>query len=241
LNRYTDMTKLHPDTDWLTDYAAGTLSDAHALCVAAHLEHCEQCRAEVERLASVGGVFFNALETENVTSGKDEAPVEFDESLIEQALSRLDSEHLTPAPLELADTTETAQLEKLPSAFRVLAPQGLDALSWKSFGKNLSVADIGQVDEKREVALHRLEPGGAVAHHDHRGREITVVLTGSFSDRNGQYYPGDFIVKEPGEQHRPMASDNSACVCLSVTDAPVKFTGMLTRLLNPVIAYRHPR
>ena len=123
----------------------------------------------------------------------------------------------------------------------MLAPNGLDALKWKSFGKNLSIVDIDRVDEKREVALHRLAPGGAVAHHDHHGREITVVLTGSFSDRDGQYYPGDFIVKEPGEQHKPMASENSACVCLSVTDAPVKFTGMLTRLLNPVVAYRHPR
>ena len=190
-------------------------------------------------MASVGGAFFNALASStNVADTQHDYQI--DDALIEKTLNQLSTEPQTPASSSTEPTAENKQ-PRLPAAFRTLAPDGLENLNWKTFGKNLRVADIERIDDKREVALQRLEPGSAVAHHDHRGREITVVLTGSFSDSNGQYYPGDFIVKEPGEQHRPTASENTPCVCLSVTDAPVRFTGMLTRLLNPVIAYRHPR
>ncbi len=239
------MTHLHPDTDWLTDYAAGSLDDAHALCVATHLEHCPVCRADVKRLASIGGAMFNTLATTETLTAPDtdnKHDYQIDELLIEKTLNQL-STKTQPTPSDTSGLEPTAGNEnmRLPAAFRKLAPNGLESLNWKSFGKNLHVADLQRIDDRREVALQKLEPGSAVAHHDHRGREITVVLTGSFSDSNGQYYPGDFIVKEPGEKHRPTASENTPCVCLSVTDAPVRFTGMLTRLLNPVIAYRHPR
>jgi len=241
------MTHLHPDTDFLTDYAAGSLADSHALCVAAHLEHCPNCASEVEKLTSVGGAMFSTLAIQSSDASQTEE-FRIDDALIEETLEKaVGSENQTSAdnvqntqlPASAAPVTDSHA--GLPVAFRTLAPGGLENLAWKTFGKNLSVADIDKIDDKREVALHRLEPGAAVAHHDHRGREITVVLSGSFSDRNGQYYPGDFIVKEPGEQHQPTATENTPCVCLSVTDAPVRFTGMLTRLLNPVLAYRHPR
>ncbi|MEM7258898.1 MAG: cupin domain-containing protein, partial [Pseudomonadota bacterium] len=68
---------------------------------------------------------------------------------------------------------------------------------------------------------------------------ITVVLCGSFSDQDGVYKAGDFIVRQPGETHRPMVTEDEECICLSVCDAPVKFTGVFTRLLNPLVAYQH--
>lgn len=235
------MTQLHPESDWLTDYAAGSLDDSHALCVSAHLQHCPTCRAEVEKLASVGGALLEANNGLNDADNTSAREIKIEDEQIEQTLAML-----PPMEQPASDNTETSERTTadgvaLPRAINTLAPDGLEGLPWKRFGKNLSVADIAKVDDKREVALHRLEPGAAVAHHDHSGREITVVLTGSFSDRNGQYYPGDFIVREPGEQHQPTASENTSCVCLSVTDAPVRFTGMLTRLFNPILAYRHPR
>ena len=241
------MTQLHPDSDWLTDYAAGSLDDSHALCVSAHLQHCSTCRAEVEQLARVGGALLDAAspENDNATERKDNAAnnvaesCAIDDDQVEQTLAMLPP--MERPEQDSAEGTPVESSASLPRAIKTLAPAGLESLPWKRFGKNLSIADIAKVDDKREVALHRLEPGAAVAHHDHSGREITVVLTGSFSDRNGQYYPGDFIVREPGEQHQPTASENTSCVCLSVTEAPVRFTGPLTRLFNPILAYRHPR
>ncbi len=192
-------------------------------------------------MATVGAALFESLAAGDSEQGSANEGYQIDDALIEQALAKLSTEQQQTPAKPATPGAKGKTHDGLPAAFRTLAPDGLENLNWKRFGKNLSIADIEKVDDKREVALQRLEPGAAVAHHDHRGREITVVLTGSFSDRNGQYYPGDFIVKEPGEQHRPTASENTSCVCLSVTEAPVKFTGRLTRLLNPVLAMRHPR
>ena len=87
-----------------------------------------------------------------------------------------------------------------------------------------------------EVALHRIDAGGKAPEHDHRGREITVVLTGSFSDEDGVYQPGDFLVREPGDTHRPFAARNEDCICLSVLEAPIKLTG-IKRILNPFLSF----
>jgi len=246
------MKNLHPDTEWLAEYAAGSLADSQALCVLAHLHHCSSCTAQVKELASVGGAMFDSLANSDSLANRDKAEARepeakylIDESLIERTLSEISSEAFAdkqpkniPAEKPVA---AAGNFKKLPYAFRKIAPEGLDNLKWKKFGSKLSIANIDNLDENRDVALHRLEPGATVGHHDHGGLEITVVLTGSFSDLNGQYHPGDFIVKQPGDQHRPTASENSACVCLSVTDAPVRFTGKLTRLLNPVMAFRHSK
>lgn len=105
---------------------------------------------------------------------------------------------------------------------------------WERMNRSLSIGRIKLDDPNREVALHKLEPGGRVGNHDHKGKEITVVLVGSFSDQDGLYLPGDFLVREPGEAHQPVASIDASCVCLSVLEAPVKFTGF-SRLINPFL------
>jgi len=61
-------------------------------------------------------------------------------------------------------------------------------------------------------------------------------LTGSFSDEEGVYHPGDFLVKEPGNIHRPFAARNQECICLSVLEAPIRLTGM-KRVLNPFLSF----
>ncbi len=122
-----------------------------------------------------------------------------------------------------------------PQCLNKLLPEGTAGLEWKKLSTSLSVARLGIGDTEREVALHKIKAGGGVANHDHKGREVTVVLTGSFSDQNGLYLPGDFLVKEPGEEHRPMASEDGECICLSVLEAPVKFTGPITRMINPFL------
>ena len=91
-------------------------------------------------------------------------------------------------------------------------------------------------ERRYELALHKIDAGGKVPDHDHRGQEITVVLKGSFSDEDGVYQPGDFLVREPGESHRPMAAQNDDCICLSVLEAPIKLKG-LKSLLNPFLSF----
>ena len=227
MDSITRMNQHHPDTQWLTEYGAGTLSDSQALCVSTHLSYCSQCASEVAKLNEVGSVVF-----ENQPPS---APVSAD--LFDQVMRQIERRE---SQLQPSAARQGAQsVGNLPPAIHKLIPEGMDNLRWKKLGKRIRIALLDQLDEQREVALHKLLPGGAVANHDHHGQEITVVLCGSFSDQDGVYRAGDFIVRDPGDTHRPTVNDDEECICLSVTDAPVKFTGMLARLLNPLVAYQH--
>ncbi|RYZ78888.1 MAG: transcriptional regulator, partial [Moraxellaceae bacterium] len=89
-----------------------------------------------------------------------------------------------------------------------------------------------------EVAFQRITSGGKVIEHDHRGLEVTLVLHGSFSDEGGVYNEGDFLVRNPGDVHRPTATQNQDCLCLSVTEAPVSVTGFFGKFINPFLTIK---
>ena len=109
-------------------------------------------------------------------------------------------------------------------------------LEWRSLSSTLSVAAISVGEADYELALHRIDAGGKAPVHDHKGTELTVVLKGSFSDEDGIYREGDFLMREPGDIHRPSATQDQACICLSVLSAPIKLTG-IKQVLNPFMRF----
>lgn len=236
-----------PDIHWLTDYAAGTLPLSQALCVAVHLSFCPESRKQVEQLNSLGAIMFtNAindsgnLNSEPLTTDlPDEDHGSINQELRSKVFDLIGKNDIKRQPSSVTaspsanDASNKAEL--LPHCLAKLIPEGIDHLDWKKLGTALSVARLPAGDDLREVALHKIKAGGRVSNHDHRGREVTVVLQGSFSDQNGLYLPGDFLVKEAGEEHRPIASEDAECICLSVLEAPVKFTGPITSLINPFL------
>lgn len=236
------MSHFHPDIHWLTDYAAGNLPMSQALCISAHLSFCSQCRKQVEQLNSLGGMMLNSPIANSPTS-EAELPlsdVEISDSLRSQMLDLISNDQSTTGSATLTAVAsandEPSNTESdLPRCLNKLIPNGTNQLHWQKLGTAVSVARLAAGDTQREVALHKIKAGGRVGNHDHKGREVTVVLTGSFSDQQGQYLPGDFLVKEPGEAHQPIASEDAECICLSVLEAPVKFTGPIARLVNPFL------
>ncbi len=250
------MPNYHPDIHTLTEFVTGNLCDAQKLCVAAHLEHCRECRVIVQQLNQLGGILFDQAYA-NAQPQRDKG-IQLEENALDKVFAAIDraesaaapnaeaeADQLASAPADLA----IARAEKLAAGdsasdcFNELADLGKNVHSllvndrqftWEKINRSLSIGRIKIDDPVREVALHRLEAGGKVGNHDHKGREITVVLTGSFSDQDGLYLPGDFLVREPGEDHQPIASKDGSCVCLSVLEAPVKFTGF-SRLINPFL------
>lgn len=238
------MSHFHPDIHWLTDYAAGNLPMSQALCISAHLSFCPQCKKEVEQLNSLGGMMFNApvasASDSDFNSEQPSSDIKISNALRSQMLDLISSEATTTGASTITATTsandeEDPNQSTLPHCLNKLIPNGTDQLQWQKLGTAVSVARLAAGDTQREVALHKIKAGGRVGNHDHKGREVTVVLTGSFSDQQGQYLPGDFLIKEPGEAHQPIASEDAECICLSVLEAPVKFTGPIARLINPFL------
>jgi len=226
------MTQHHPDIHLLTEFSAGAAPSGVALCIAAHIDFCPKCRNQLKTLDSLGGALFEK---------KDNLAPEEHQLTAAELDSSLDKTFAAIEQLENANVLDTVKPEmqqsnrSLPRCLSHLIPSGLDNLGWKKIGAALRVARLDTGDSQHEVALHQLHAGGGVADHDHRGQEITVVLKGSFSDQKGLYMPGDFLVRNAGEAHAPKASNDGDCICLSAMAAPVRFTGLLTRLINPFL------
>ena len=215
------MSGHHPDEILLLEYSAGNLSEPHALCVRLHLDRCSQCRSQMEALDYLGSV---VLEDQ-------QKHAELSAGLFDRISSRLDEEPALPSRSEPRSET--------PALLREILNARLDfeALPWKRQLGDVSVCDIsdhfGITGER--VTLQRLCAGGKAPTHTHRGRETTIVLQGAFCDNNGVFEAGDFVVLDKSHVHKPVALQGDDCISLSVMTAPVKLTGIFSRMLNPFI------
>ena len=82
-------------------------------------------------------------------------------------------------------------------------------------------------------AAHRA--GTAVPAHGHAGLEVTVVLSGAFSDETGRYGRGDFQELDGEIEHQPWVDGGESCICLAVTDAPLRFKSLAAKLAQPLL------
>ncbi|MBD3647141.1 MAG: cupin domain-containing protein [Pseudomonadales bacterium] len=215
------MIKRHPDSDLLVEYVSGSLSTAPGISVTTHLQFCDKCTRTVESLEEIGGSYLDEVETMQVS-----------DDLLDKVLACVDSDEPEPKPAR--ETAVDDITGALPGYVRRLLPEG--KLRWRFLSPSLKVAPISVGETTHELALHRIKAGGKAPQHNHNGREITVVLTGSFSDEDGVYHPGDFLVREPGDTHQPNAAQHEECICLSVLDAPIRLTG-LKKVFTPFVRF----
>ena len=219
------MISRHPDPQWLVEYSTGTLATAQAIAVSTHLQFCETCRSAASSLDQLGGELLDSLQPVPVSAGLLDTIIHcIDEG------AHADAEATPEPPVDSLDSIASS----LPDNVRRLLPPG--DLDWGFLSPSLRLATISVGEDRFELALHRIKAGGKAPHHDHRGEEVTVVLTGCFSDEDGLYQPGDFIVRNPGDSHRPMAAQNAECICLSVLAAPISLRGAWS-ILNPFLQF----
>ena len=60
--------------------------------------------------------------------------------------------------------------------------------------------------------------------------ELTLVLQGAFRDDSDRFGPGDIEVADESMIHQPVAEAGQECICLSATDAPLRFRRLLPRI-----------
>ena len=219
------MIKYHPDTRFLTEYAAGCLPRPRALCVAAHLHYCPHCKRKLRDLTNVGAALFMSQEPAAV-SGAD----------FERLMRRIDE-----LPEEAAPPPEDWQAPAspiLPAAIHHLAGGDLERLKWRALGKSFRFFTLLSDAGEGSSALLHIRAGGRVPSHRHTGDEITVVLKGSFSDREDYYHLGDFVVRSGDDTHSPVASQHEDCLCLAALEAPITMTSWFHRLMQPLMGRR---
>ena len=207
----------HIADDLLLSYAAGSLAEGWSLAVATHLSLCAECRGRLAVAEAAGG---QLLETLNAAPDAD-------------SWSSVKS-RLATAPEAVARETRPVTAT-LPKPLRDYVGGDLDAIRWSAIGTAGAQARLKTADGETQVRLLRIPAGKPVPEHGHSGRELTVVLTGAFTDGEQRFGPGDVEDADAEIEHIPTATPEADCICLAVTDAPLRFRSLLVRALQPFL------
>ena len=203
--------KHHLDEATLLAYSAGTLHEAFNLIVATHLSLCDTCRADAQAYDAVGGALLDD----------------------DTALLSADSLEQTLAKLDAADTQSVRKpvAGDLPAPLQSYVGGDLESIRWRPIGMGVKQA-ILPTSKGATARLLFIPAGAAMPDHGHRGTELTLVLKGAFQDADGYFARGDVEIADSDVQHIPVADIHEDCICLAVTDAPLRFTGFLPRIFQ---------
>ncbi|EIM78216.1 anti sigma factor protein [Nitratireductor aquibiodomus RA22] len=217
----------HVSDELLLDYATGALSEGWRIAVATHLALCPQGRRRLSLMEMAGGVLVREHPPEPLRSNDDEAWISIKK--------RLGVSEMQPAVLQADDLAVRGGAVVLPEPLRSYVGGDLESVKWRPLGRGAYHMPIELEDESTKVRLLRIPAGKPVPEHGHRGRELTLVLSGSFHDGEALFARGDLEEADETLQHQPVATEGEDCICLAVTDAPLKFRSWLLRAIQPIL------
>lgn len=209
----------HPSDEVLLSYSAGGLAEAFNLMIATHVSLCDECRARVEAFDTLGGVLLDNGDVETADVGAD-------------ALAK------TLAMIKDGDPTPSMRKKSipgvLPQPLQDYVGGDLEAIKWRSVGMGVKQA-ILPTSKEASARLLYIPAGAAMPDHGHRGLEMTMVLQGAFLDDGERFGRGDVETADCELEHTPIADFGEDCICLAVTDAPLKFNSLIPRLAQPFL------
>ncbi len=216
------MASKRPSEELLMAYAAGSLPEPVALVIATHLAICPDSRRAVAEYEAIGGALLEEIE-----------PVPLGGDALAKTLARLEEE--TPHGLAGRAQAGRGAADELPAPLRDYVGDDLGKLPWRRVMRGLEEAELEIGTPGYHSRLLRIQPGVGVPQHTHEGGELTLVLRGAFRDASGRYGVGDLQIADASVDHQPVAETGETCLCLAVTDAPLRLTGPIGRWLNPFI------
>lgn len=209
------MTIRHHLSDQLMmAYAAGSLPEAFNLIVATHVSLCDECRARLSGYDALGGVVM-----------EQGAGVDMAAGALEAVMNRAAQPEVRRSPVRVSTV--------FPEPLVGYIGGDLDRVKWRNIGMGVKQA-ILPTGKGASARLLFIPAGKAVPDHGHRGTELTLVLQGAFSDETDRFGRGDLEIADQAMNHTPMADAGMDCICLAVTDAPLRFNTLIPRLLQPL-------
>jgi putative transcriptional regulator len=119
----------------------------------------------------------------------------------------------------------------VPGPLARLIGRDFQSVPWRSVLPGIKEYRLKEAQES-EASLLWIRPGRTMPSHTHDGSEVTLVLKGGFADATGHYRRGDVAIADSDIDHRPRADDDEDCVCFAVTDAPLRLTGTVGRIVQ---------
>ena len=208
--------------EWLMEYAAGTLSEGEAVLVASHLSFLPDATDRVAEAEAIGG---SLLESE---TGVTMAP-----DALAAVLARIDEPANDEAAAEPIPATSDGIL---PAPLREwLGMKGVEDLKWSFMGPGMKKVMLWRGPGDQRVWMLRAQPGTNIPVHGHRGTELTLVLKGAFKDPHGRFARGDIEEKNEADMHGLTIEEGEECICLALTEGPIRLKGLAARLIQPFI------
>ena len=223
------MTEQENISALLVDHAAGSLPEPISLVMATYVSLNGEARARYDALNEVGGLMLEDMD--DLATPK---------SSVADLLARLDDDDV-----DVIDMTAPRADDKFDAHTRALVPaplrqylgDSLEKIRWRKLGAGVAEHQLPVGGENYRVSLLKIAPGKAVPTHSHRGMEYTVVLDGAFEDGEERLAAGDMSCHGEDHTHRPISDVRMGCLCLAVTDAPLKFSGPLGWVINPFLKH----
>jgi len=211
------MIKYHPNKLMLQAFSAGELPTSLSIAMSAHIELCTTCSNQISEIeASLSNDAWQDCPVETVDFG----------DMLQDIMNQPSDENKNNTPLPKATTKVANSVFTLPTAFR-----SFDDLKWSGFGPVTRARIINDEKNVRSSLLH-IAPKGKIPTHRHKGFELTLLLSGSFTDEMGSYHPGDFIWIDGELDHSPYTEEG--CLCYTVQNAPLHFIKGMSKVLNPL-------
>ncbi len=208
----------------LQEYSVGALSKAMETLIACHLTVCPHCRHRAQLHDAVGGVMLDRIEPATVQT--------LPQNIIERASQQ--AELTKTKPLE--DDLSSRNTNGIPRPLARLLPAPIDQLKWRTIAPGLKQFNLtNQPRKDGAFKLISAAPGLSMSEHTHKHRELTYIVCGSYSDKFGQFNAGDISDLDDDDLHEPVVDSEIPCISLIATDAPVKFSGMMGKVIQPFI------
>lgn len=211
----------HADDSTLLSYAAGALPESFSLVLAAHIEQCDRCRQRLHEAEDIGAALLDGAAAMPVASDS-----------IDRVWAAIEAGDPEPA----APPAPRAAADGLPSVLAPYLPGGLSGIRWRTVAPGIRQFILRDVESGHGTArLLSIAPGTTIPQHTHGGSELTLILKGSFADEIGRFSAGDLADLDDSVQHQPVADTAEPCICLIATDERLRFTGVFSRLLQPLV------
>lgn len=198
-----------PD-EWIMDHASGAAPMAVRVLVACAAEINPAIRNNVELAEQIGHTVFAEESWRSAV----------------------------PDPTEAIATPEAARGSD-PIFPKALAQLGFEAgtAPWRSRLGGVQGRKINRLSEPGvDARILKIQPGASIPHHDHGGEELTLVLSGGFTDEAGTYHRGDVCYGEAGVAHSPVGLPGEPCICYAVSLGGYKFRNPLMSLAARLVS-----
>lgn len=217
----------HPVPDEiLLDYVVGSATAGKSLLVQTHLAMCPPSQARFAMLEEIGGALLETLQDASLEKASVEAVFALDRDVGAEA--RDDRVEPVRNGVEHAVLCGMA----LPAPLSASAEEAADRRAWRTLGRGVRAALLSCSGPRGRTQFLHARPGAKILPHTHEGEELVLVLKGAFWDGDERYGPGDVAVADSGTVHAPVIDRGEDCLCLAVTEGPIRFVGRTGWLAN---------